>query len=193
MASLPLAISSLTLLFLTSLFPSPTVSKNLNSSVPTVAQCASRLIPLATCAPFVQGTAPSPGQTCCDNLNLVYSQQPSCLCLLLNSTTLSSFPINTTLALQLPALCTIPVDASACSGAQVPPSSPTSQVSFGANNTSPPTNSTVAASPIVKAPPPRTGPGVGFPKSASTSLKLSAGAYAVSVIMAGFLMPEVLL
>lgn len=115
MASLPFAISSLTLLFLISLFPSSTLSQDPNSSIPTVAQCAPQLLPLATCAPFVQGTAPSPAQSCCDNLNLVYSQQPRCLCLLLNSTTLSSFPINTTLALQLPALCTLPVDASACS------------------------------------------------------------------------------
>lgn len=115
MASIPFAISSLTLLiFLISLFPSSTLSQDPNSSIPTVAQCAPRLLPLATCAPFVQGTAPSPAQSCCDNLILVYSQQPSCLCLLLNSTTLSSFPINTTLALQLPALCTLPVDASAC-------------------------------------------------------------------------------
>lgn len=175
MASIPFAISSLTLLiFLISLFPSSTLSQDPNSSIPTVAQCAPRLLPLATCAPFVQGTAPSPAQSCCDNLILVYSQQPSCLCLLLNGTTLSSFPINTTLALQLPALCTLPVDASAClskrtlhfatqkgnlrqfwvqsfhyylcgfaAGAQVPPSSPSSQVSFGANNSTV-TNSTVA-------------------------------------------------
>ncbi|KAM5571137.1 non-specific lipid transfer protein GPI-anchored 10 [Rosa sericea] len=194
MASLPFAISSLTLLFLISLFPLSTLSQDPNSSIPTVAQCAPQLLPLATCAPFVQGTAPSPAQSCCDNLKLVYSQQPRCLCLLLNSTTLSSFPINTTLALQLPALCTLPVDASACSRAQVPPSTPSSQVSFGANNTSPATNSTVAASPMVQAPPPRpTMMGVGFGRNASTGLKSKTGSYlAVTLIMAGFLMPGIL-
>ncbi|KAL6175325.1 hypothetical protein ACLB2K_051966 [Fragaria x ananassa] len=190
MASLPLSTSSLTLLFLISMFPSSTLSQNSNPSIPTVAQCAPRLLPLATCAPFVQGTAPSPGQSCCDNLNLVYSQQPRCLCLLLNSNALSSFTVNFTLALQLPALCTLPVDASVCSGsAQVPPSSPSSQVSLGANSTSPATNSTVAASPMVQAPPPRSTSNGG---SASTSLKLNMGSYVVTVIMAGFLMTGVL-
>ncbi|KAL6182897.1 hypothetical protein ACLB2K_044309 [Fragaria x ananassa] len=187
MASLPLDISSLTLLFLISMFPSSTLSQNPSPSIPTVAQCAPQLLPLATCAPFVQGTAPSPGQSCCDNLNVVYSQQPRCLCLLLNSTALSSFTVNSTLALQLPALCTLPVDASACSGsAQVPPSS---QVSFGANSTSPATNSTATASPMVQAPPPRSTSNGG---SASTSLKLNIRSYTVTVIMAGFLMPGVL-
>ncbi|KAK9926270.1 hypothetical protein M0R45_023511 [Rubus argutus] len=187
MASIP-AISSLALLiFLISLFPSSTLSQDPNSSIPTVAQCAPRLLPLATCAPFVQGTAPSPAQSCCDNLILVYSQQPSCLCLLLNGTTLSSFPINTTLALQLPALCTLPVDASACLRAQVPPSSPSSQVSFGANNSTV-TNSTVASSPMVQAAPRPTMMGVGFGRRASNSIKSKTGTYlAVTLTMAGFL------
>lgn len=112
----PFALSSLTLLlFLISLPPS-ILSQDPTSSSPTIAQCTTRLLPLASCASFVQGTSQSPAQSCCDNLKLLYSQQPDCLCLLLNSTTLSSFPINTTRALQLPALCSLQVDISACSG-----------------------------------------------------------------------------
>ncbi|XP_028109673.1 uncharacterized protein LOC114308300 [Camellia sinensis] len=94
---------------------------------------------LVPCAPFVQGTVPSPAQPCCDNLRQLYNQQPGCLCLLLNDTALSSFPINTTLALQLPLLCNLQVDFSTCSGVPMPPSSPVSQ---GPSGTHP--NSSIA-------------------------------------------------
>lgn len=110
----PIAITtSLVLLFLTGL-PSTTLSQNLGilPSSPTVADCTPRLMLLVPCAPFVQGTVPSPAQPCCDNLQQLYNQQPGCLCLLLNDTALSSFPINTTLALQLPLLCNLQVDFS---------------------------------------------------------------------------------
>lgn len=82
---------------------------------PTIAQCATRLLPLAPCGPFVQGSMQSPAQLCCDNLKQLYTQQPRCLCMLLNDTTLSSFPINSSLALQLPLLCSVQIDISVCS------------------------------------------------------------------------------
>lgn len=87
---------------------------------PTIANCVSRMLPLSPCAPFVQGTTVSPAQMCCINLKQVYSQQPDCLCLLLNSTTLSNMPINSTLALRLPALCGLQANGSACSGILFP-------------------------------------------------------------------------
>ncbi|GFZ16799.1 hypothetical protein Acr_26g0000690 [Actinidia rufa] len=90
------------------------------------------------------GRATAPPQLCCGGLHQLYHQQPNCICLLLNDSTLSSFPINTTLALQLPLLCNLQLDSSTCSGLPLPPSSPASQVSFGTT-----TNSNSAASPTV--------------------------------------------
>ncbi|XP_044465143.1 non-specific lipid transfer protein GPI-anchored 10-like isoform X2 [Mangifera indica] len=132
---------------------------------PTIANCVSRMLPLSPCAPFVQGTTASPAQMCCINLKQVYSQQPDCLCLLLNSTTLSNMPINSTLALRLPALCGLQANGSACSGVPVPAGS---QVSFGSN-----ANSTVAASPMSGPEAPRPSmTRLGF--SGSTGKKLKA-------------------
>ncbi|PHU24331.1 hypothetical protein BC332_09438 [Capsicum chinense] len=112
---------------------------------PTVSSCGPLLFQLAPCGPFVQGVSPSPTQRCCINLRQLYSQQPGCLCLLLNQTGISTLPINATLALQLPLLCSMHVDNSTCSVSEgLPPNSPTPQVSLGTNS-----NSTVAASPMV--------------------------------------------
>ncbi|XP_017254781.1 non-specific lipid transfer protein GPI-anchored 10 [Daucus carota subsp. sativus] len=139
------------MLFLIFLSIASTVQSQNSSSGPSISQCGTGLMPLAPCAPFVQGRTSNPGVSCCVNLRQVYDQQTACLCLLLNETTLSSIPINQTLALQLPALCNLQVDRSTCSeGTPLPPSppppttSPDSQVSFGSNS-----NSTVAASPMV--------------------------------------------
>lgn len=112
----PIAITSLVLLLL--IAPSPTALSQGPpiTTDPTITDCTPRLLPLTPCAPFVQGMAKTPVQSCCDNLNQLYVQQPGCLCLLLNDTNLSSFPINSTLALELPALCNIQVSPSACSG-----------------------------------------------------------------------------
>ncbi|KAJ9677038.1 hypothetical protein PVL29_022166 [Vitis rotundifolia] len=108
------AITSLVLLLIT-LIPSA-LSQNPTTSGSTIAQCSLRLLPLASCRSYVQGSAPTPVQSCCDNLKQVYSQQPNCLCLLLNSTIMGSFPINRTLALQLPLVCNLQVSISPCSG-----------------------------------------------------------------------------
>lgn len=83
---------------------------------PTMSSCGPLLFQLAPCGPFVQGVSPSPTQRCCINLRQLYSQQPGCLCLLLNQTGISTLPINATLALQLPLLCSMHVDNSTCSG-----------------------------------------------------------------------------
>ncbi|KAL7202715.1 hypothetical protein ACSBR1_034229 [Camellia fascicularis] len=165
----PIAITtSLVLLFLTGL-PSTTLSQNLGilPSSPTVADCTPRLMLLVPCAPFVQGTLPSPAQPCCDNLRQLYNQQPGCLCLLLNDTALSSFPINTTLALQLPLLCNLQVDFSTCSGVPMPPSTPVSQ---GPSGTHP--NSSIAAAPMVNVAPRTNIMGFGFGRSDGTELKI---------------------
>ncbi|XVF12319.1 hypothetical protein REPUB_Repub08aG0106100 [Reevesia pubescens] len=137
---------------------------------PTIADCSPRLVAIMPCAPFVQGTAQRPAQSCCDNLNQLYVLQPGCLCLLLNDTNLNAFPINRTLALQLPALCKLQANTSACSGSGVP-SPPGSQVSLGESN-----NSSVAASspmvnPTVPVTPRPSIMGLGFGRSNAGRLK----------------------
>ncbi|KAK6925242.1 Bifunctional inhibitor/plant lipid transfer protein/seed storage helical domain [Dillenia turbinata] len=144
----------------------------------TLANCGPRLLPLAPCAPFVQGSAQSPVQPCCDNLRLLYSQVPSCLCLLLNSSTMSPFPINTTLALELPSLCNLQADTSSC---PVPPSSAGSQVSLGTNTTP-----TAASPEVTLAPRPSI---VGFGMGSSGVVKLQTeSAFAVLVACVLFLL-----
>ncbi|KAL1216825.1 Non-specific lipid transfer protein GPI-anchored 10 [Cardamine amara subsp. amara] len=150
-------MASCTLLITLFIFMSPIFLQLVLAQVP--ATCASRLLSLAPCGPFVQGFVQLPAQPCCDSLNQIYSQEPTCLCLFLNNTsTLSpAFPINQTLALQLPPLCSIPANSSSCSSSPgeaprgsfsvaPPPSSSTgSQVSLGAKN-----NSGVAATPVAQ-------------------------------------------
>jgi len=93
-----------------------TLSQDSSPSNPTITQCTSSLISLIPCTPFVQGVSPSPVPQCCGNLKQIYSQEPHCLCLLLNGTNFSSLPINRTLALQLPALCTLQLNTNICLG-----------------------------------------------------------------------------
>ncbi|KVI07349.1 Bifunctional inhibitor/plant lipid transfer protein/seed storage helical domain-containing protein, partial [Cynara cardunculus var. scolymus] len=129
------------LLLMITYLPSPTTTQPNPPLNPTIAECAPRILPLASCAPFVQAISKIPTQLCCDNLRHVNDLQPRCLCLLLNNTALSaSFPINTTLAMQLPFICSVRFDIVSCSGATpLPSASPTPLVSLGST-----TNSTVA-------------------------------------------------
>lgn len=104
------------ILLLIIFYPVSILSQDPSSSSPNIAPCPSSLLPLLPCAPFVQGAVQTPATQCCDNLKQLYRQQPHCLCLLLNATALSSFPINRTLALQIPALCNLQVNISTCPG-----------------------------------------------------------------------------
>ncbi|KAL0342394.1 UNVERIFIED_CONTAM: hypothetical protein Scaly_1902000 [Sesamum calycinum] len=131
----------------------------------TVAECGPSLLPLAPCAPFVQGRAAMPVQSCCDSLNRLYIQNPTCICLLLHDNSLaSSFPINATLAHQLPLLCNLHIDT--CAGVSSPSLSPPTQVSFGARP-----NSTVTASPVVAATPRPSLAGFGFHHNGEVRVK----------------------
>ncbi|XP_024045465.1 protein YLS3 isoform X2 [Citrus clementina] len=135
--SLPAIVTAASLITLLAIaLPHPA-----NSQAPTITSCISHLLPLSPCVPFVQGKAQTPAQTCCINLQQVYTQKPRCLCLLVNGTAVGNMPINSTLATRLPAACNLKVDASQCS---VPPSHAGHQVSLGSN-----TNATIAASPMV--------------------------------------------
>ncbi|XP_030940644.1 protein YLS3 [Quercus lobata] len=191
----PIAFPTLILLLFIS-FLTTILSQDPSSSSPSIAQCAPRLIPLTPCASFVQGTAQSPGPMCCTNLKQLYSQEPHCLCLLLNGTTLSSFPINTTLALELPVLCSLQANISTCSGINVPSNPSGSQVSLGTNTNSTQgskANSTVAASPVVQVAPRTNITGLGFGRSTSTSTKLKTDVdFALVTTMAAFLLTKLL-
>ncbi|KAL5748909.1 hypothetical protein ACOSQ2_026206 [Xanthoceras sorbifolium] len=183
--SLPfIANTSLIILLLTS-FPQTAFSQDPITPGPTLTDCVSRLLPLSPCAPYVQGTVQSPTEMCCVNLKRVYGQQPACLCLLLNGTSLSNMPINTTLALQLPVLCDLQADVSACPGVAAPPGSNGSdhQVSLGTHN-----NSIVAASPMVVPVAPRPSRIMGFGLGQSTGIKCTTeGGLAIVAATTGIL------
>ncbi|KAH7549320.1 hypothetical protein JRO89_XS13G0014100 [Xanthoceras sorbifolium] len=200
--SLPfIANTSLIILLLTS-FPQTAFSQDPITPGPTLTDCVSRLLPLSPCTPYVQGTVQSPTEMCCVNLKRVYGQQPACLCLLLNGTSLSNMPINTTLALQLPVLCDLQADVSACpacaltllfnlrfygfiEGVAAPPGSNSSdhQVSLGTHN-----NSIVAASPMVVPVAPRPSRIMGFGLGQSTGIKCTTeGGLAIVAAMTGIL------
>ncbi|KAG9131311.1 hypothetical protein Leryth_006126 [Lithospermum erythrorhizon] len=135
------------LVFLVSFIPNSFSQIAGNSPpVPTVSDCGPLFLPLASCAPFVQGAVPFPVQQCCDNVKQLYQQQPACICLLLNGSTLRSFPINSTRALELPGFCSLQINIATCGVSQqvppssqsppLPPSPPPSHVSFGTNSSS---------------------------------------------------------
>ncbi|CAH9084798.1 unnamed protein product [Cuscuta epithymum] len=123
------------------------------SQASTVATCLPYLLPLGSCVPFAQGRVPVPAQQCCINLKQIYNSQQGapCLCPLLNASTWNVFPINSTLALQLPSLCSLQINTSLCSDPQetmmpppsLPPIPPPIQVSIGMKN-----DSTSAAPPV---------------------------------------------
>ncbi|GFZ18108.1 hypothetical protein Acr_26g0013770 [Actinidia rufa] len=107
---------------------------------PTISNCGPRLLPQVPYVPFVKGTALAPAQPSCDGLKQANNQEPSCLCLLLNGTALSSFPINSTLARQLPLLCNSKlIFLHVHVWVSSPSSAPVSQVSSGGHP-----NSTIA-------------------------------------------------
>ncbi|XP_019168571.1 PREDICTED: protein YLS3 [Ipomoea nil] len=167
----------LAVIHIISLLLPTTLSQTVGNSPPdppSIAECGPYLLPLAPCGPFVQGTVPFPALQCCINLRQLYAQQPSCLCLLINGSTLSDFPINTTLALQLPSLCTMQIDASICSAPRVttqPPSQPPSP--FAPTSSGPKHNSTIAASPVVTVQPRMPGLiGFGYPHSSGVNINV---------------------
>ncbi|KAJ4960503.1 hypothetical protein NE237_020413 [Protea cynaroides] len=145
------ASSSVVLLVLISLAFSYGGSFDPLTSGSSMVDCDSQLLQLAPCGPFVQGFDSSPLQICCDNIDDLYHQQSNCLCLLLNDTAMSAFPINKTLALELPSLCNLQLNYSICPGYVEPPGPrvPDSQVSSGTTSN----NSSTAASPGVALPP----------------------------------------
>ncbi|KAL2934072.1 Protein YLS3 [Bienertia sinuspersici] len=132
-SQITITLVPLLFLFLTTLSQSQVTPP----TTPTMVECGARLFALAPCTPFVQGQSHGPTQQCCDNLIQVYNTQRGCLCLFLNGTVLASLPLNSTLALQLPGLCSPQINPSTCSSSDgsVASQSPASQNSFRSNPT----------------------------------------------------------
>lgn len=78
--------------------------------------CADQLGNLATCIPFVSGSAKKPTPECCKDTQKVKATKPKCLCVLIKESTDPSMglPVNTTLALQMPSACNIDAKVSDC-------------------------------------------------------------------------------
>ncbi|KAL2553968.1 protein YLS3-like [Forsythia ovata] len=93
--------------------------------------CAEQLTNLASCIPFVSGTAKKPTPECCQDTDKVRTAKPKCLCVLIKESTDPSMglPINTTLALQMPSVCNIEAKISDCpSILKLPADSPDAKI-----------------------------------------------------------------
>ncbi|KAF5742940.1 protein YLS3-like [Tripterygium wilfordii] len=79
-------------------------------------ECADQLANLASCIPFVSGTASKPTPQCCQDTQKVKTNKPKCLCVLNKESTDPSMglPVNTTLALHMPSICKIEASVSNC-------------------------------------------------------------------------------
>ncbi|KAL2532656.1 Protein YLS3 [Abeliophyllum distichum] len=93
--------------------------------------CAEQLTNLASCIPFVSGTAKKPTPECCQDTDKIRTAKPKCLCVLIKESTDPSMglPINTTLALQMPSACNIDAKVSDCpSILKLPANSPDAKI-----------------------------------------------------------------
>ncbi|XP_004241629.2 non-specific lipid transfer protein GPI-anchored 14-like [Solanum lycopersicum] len=96
-----------------------------------VKDCADQLGDLASCIPYVSGTAKMPTPECCEDTQKLKAAKPKCLCVLIKESTDPSLglPINTTLALQMPAACKIDAKVSDCpSLLKIPADSPDAKI-----------------------------------------------------------------
>ncbi|XP_062212739.1 non-specific lipid transfer protein GPI-anchored 14-like [Phragmites australis] len=82
------------------------------------AECADRLMGLATCLTYVQAkaTARAPTPDCCAGLKQVVTGSKKCLCVLVKDRDEPAlgFQINVTRAMDLPSICNIPATFSDC-------------------------------------------------------------------------------
>ncbi|XP_059651776.1 non-specific lipid transfer protein GPI-anchored 13-like [Cornus florida] len=79
-------------------------------------ECTQQLVGLATCLPYVGGSAKAPTPDCCSGLKQVLKSNKKCLCVIIedrNDPELS-LNINVTLALGLPSVCSAPANVSQC-------------------------------------------------------------------------------
>lgn len=80
--------------------------------------CTTAIIGMSPCLGYITGNSSAPSSTCCSQLSSVVSNQPQCLCMVLNGGA-SSFGINLnrTQALALPGACNVQTPpVSRCNG-----------------------------------------------------------------------------
>ncbi|XVE98226.1 hypothetical protein REPUB_Repub03eG0087500 [Reevesia pubescens] len=120
-------------------------------------ECADQLANLASCIPYVSGTAKKPTPQCCQDTQKVKASKPKCLCVLIKESTDPSLglPVNTTLALQMPTACNIDAKVSDCPTIlNLPPDSPDAKIfketdkgsSTTSSTDSPPTSGSTSSS-----------------------------------------------
>ncbi|EPS65084.1 non-specific lipid-transfer protein [Genlisea aurea] len=79
--------------------------------------CLTTLVNLYPCLSFVNGTSAAPSSSCCSALGGVIQSNPQCLCSLIDGGSFPGVTINKTLALALPAACSLSTtSASQCNG-----------------------------------------------------------------------------
>ncbi|CAI0421876.1 unnamed protein product [Linum tenue] len=78
-----------------------------SSSEKEIEECAEQLAGLATCLPYVGGTAKSPTPDCCGGLKQLLNTNKKCLCVIIKDRDdpQLGLHINLTLAMSLPAVC----------------------------------------------------------------------------------------
>ncbi|CAI9764930.1 unnamed protein product [Fraxinus pennsylvanica] len=117
-------------------------------------ECAQSLVGLATCLPYVGGTAKAPTPDCCSGLKQVLKTNKKCLCVVIkdrNDPDLG-LNINVTLALNLPQVCNTPANVSQCPDLlNLPPNSPDAQVFYQIGKSS---SNNTASSPVAGRPVP---------------------------------------
>ncbi|XP_022756291.1 protein YLS3-like [Durio zibethinus] len=79
-------------------------------------ECATQLVGLAPCLPYVGGQAKTPAIDCCSGLKQVLDKSRKCLCVLIKNRDDPSLglKINATLAATLPSTCRAPVNMTEC-------------------------------------------------------------------------------
>ncbi|GMI74117.1 glycosylphosphatidylinositol-anchored lipid protein transfer 14 [Hibiscus trionum] len=96
-------------------------------------ECTQQLVGLATCLPYVGGTAKAPTPDCCSGLKQVLKSNKKCLCVIIkdrNDPDLG-LNLNVTLALTLPSVCSAPANVSKCPELlHMDPNSPEAQVFY---------------------------------------------------------------
>ncbi|KAL3818687.1 hypothetical protein ACJIZ3_004592 [Penstemon smallii] len=154
-------------------------------------ECAEELGSLAACIPYVSGSAKKPTKECCDETDKLRSAKPKCLCVLIKESTDPSLglPINTTLALQMPAACHIDAKVSDCPTLlKLPADSPDAKIfkvvnadSSSGSTTNTPSNSTASS----KSPSSSSTTTTSDTKPASSTSSSNNGAKTMSNILVG--------
>ncbi|KAI3444922.1 hypothetical protein Pfo_001587 [Paulownia fortunei] len=143
-------------------------------------ECAESLVGLATCLPYVGGTAKAPTPDCCSGLKQVLKTKKKCLCVIIkdrNDPDLG-LNVNLTLALGLPQVCNAPANISQCPALlNLPPDSPDAQIFYqvGQKPTNSSSSSPVAGEPNANVKPNPASTPAGFNTPGSSAQQRSGG------------------